>query len=107
MSVMDDIAAVAERWTTRELADRLASGTPDDDAFVLRVVAARLVQHASRSGDLAHLLSDLANTVESIAQAVRAVNERENLDGPDDPAGSAVEFLECAAGNLNALHNQV
>ncbi len=109
MAMTEDLTTLAESWTARELADKLADDTLGDDAFVLRVVAARIAQRAGQATDPAFLVKDLGSAVASIAQAVRTVIGQEDLvrDDPREEAAiaSTPEFLEAAAGNLHAMHN--
>lgn len=109
MSYDDDIDALLA-WSTGDLADKIARNDPDEDAFVLRVLAARIAERADASRDPLHLIKDFSRVTESLAAAVRVVIPKhvgDELDNPESATayGSVLTDLDGAAAGLHDLHN--
>ncbi|OZM69886.1 hypothetical protein CFN78_28085 [Amycolatopsis antarctica] len=98
-------------YSPADLAGKLAADDPDEESFVLRVVSARLAARAGTCGDPLHVVKDLSRAAGSLAEATQAILDRETKTDPDATAdfadaAEAVEFLDCAAANLWALHQR-
>lgn len=98
-------------WSPADLADKLAGDDPEQDSFVLRVVAARLAAHVGKAGDPLHVVKDLSRAAGSTAEAVQAILDREVEREPADAADladavEAVKFLDAAAAKLRTLRQR-
>lgn len=110
MSDEIDDAELVEKWSSRELADRIAENNPDQDGFVLRVLAARIAVRADACRDPLHLMKDFSRTLASLADATRTIIPRsvgDHLDDPDAAAtySLALDNLTGASASLRDLHN--
>jgi hypothetical protein len=107
-AMTDDTATLATNWSARELADKIADNSPEEDSFVLRVLAARIAQRAEQCRDPLHLLNDLSLASASLARAVQAVVPRfadDELEKPESMATfrSVVDDLDGASAGLHDL----
>lgn len=104
----EDTATLVETWSTGDLAAKIASDSPDEDSFVMRVLAARIAERADQCHDPLHLLKDLSRVTAALAEAVRELVPRHASDELENPASmstfrDALDHLEGAAASLDDL----
>ncbi|QRP42752.1 hypothetical protein [Amycolatopsis sp. FDAARGOS 1241] len=66
-------ADLPAKWSTAELADRLHHDQPETDAFVLRILAARIATAGADNTDPRTTMVDLARALDSLTTAVTAL----------------------------------
>lgn len=106
----DDDTDALLAWSTGNLAAKIAPDDPDEDAFVLRLLAVRIASRADQSKDPLHLFKDISRVEESLAATVRVVIPKhvgDELEEPEPRAafGTVLHDLDGAAAGLWDLHN--
>jgi hypothetical protein len=108
LPIMTDDTDALLAWTARELADKIATEDPDNDGFVLRVLAARIAARAEQCSDPLHLLKDASRAVAALAETVTVIIPRSMGDDlepeQDERYRDTVEHLHEGANGLDDLY---
>jgi len=99
-----------DSWSNDDLAQRVRRGQPEDDALVLRVLAARIAVAGADNTNPLTTLKDLGNAVASIASAGHAIvtdrfNQAGDMLGDEESAEfqATIEHLSVAGRGLRDL----